>query len=391
MEETRAAAVEQDDDEISLLDIALVVAENARLIIVGPILAGLLALGIAYIIPPTFTATTRILPPQQQQNAAALLGSQAGAFAGIAGAVGFNIKNPADTYVALVRSRTVADGLIDRFNLLTVYEEHYRDEARKRLAKATEVSTGKDGLITIGVEDADAKRAADLANAYVQELSKLTGSLAITEAQQRRVFFEVQLQQAQESLKEAEVALTQAGTSESLIKSAPQAVVEGIARLKTQVMAQEIRVSTMRGYLTEASPEFRLAQRELASLRTQLAQAERSGPTKNMVDSDYLNRFRDFKYQETLFELMAKQYELARLDEAREGAFVQVVDVAVVPERKSKPRRALIAILTAFASILALLLFVILRHWLRSAEQNAELSSKLAHIRSSFKRENRSR
>jgi uncharacterized protein involved in exopolysaccharide biosynthesis len=192
------------EDEISLLDLLLVVAENARLLIFGPLIAGLVGLGYAFTITPTFTATTRILPPQQQQGAAAMLASQLG---GLAGAAGLNIKSSADTYVALVKSRTVADRLIDRFDLMNIYEQKLRQNARMALEGATKVSSGKDGLITIDVDDKDPKRAADIANAYVQELSKLTGSLAITEAQQRRVFFEKQLQQAQENLKKAELAL----------------------------------------------------------------------------------------------------------------------------------------------------------------------------------------
>ncbi len=374
------------DDEISLLDLLLVVAENVRLLVFGPLLAGLAALGIAFIIPPTFTATTRILPPQQQQGAAAMLASQLGALGGLAGAAGLNIKNPADTYVALIKSRTVADGMIERFDLMKVYEQNLRQDARKALATATKVSSGKDGLITIEVDDKEAKRAADIANAYVQELSKLTGSLAITEAQQRRVFFETQLQLAQENLKKAELTLGQTGAGESLLKSAPLTVVEGIARLKAQVTAQEIRLATMRGYLTDDSPQFQLAQRELASLRSHLTQAERDQPAKGVPATDYLNRFRDFKYQETLFELMAKQYELARLDEAREGAVIQVVDPAVVPERKSKPKRALIAVLTSLVAGFALLLFVFVRASLRKGEADPEASGKLARIGSGFRR-----
>ena len=374
------------EDEISLLDLLLVVAENARLLIFGPLLAGLAALGIAFIIPPTFTATTRILPPQQQQGAAAMLASQLGALGGLAGAAGLNIKNPADTYVALIKSRTVADKLLDRFDLLTIYEQKYRQEARKELENATQVSAGKDGLITIEVDDTDPKRSADIANAYVQELSKLTGSLAITEAQQRRVFFEKQLQQAQEHLKKAELALGQTGAGESLIRSAPQAMVEGIARLKALVTTQEVRLATMRGSLTDESPQLQLAQRELASLRSQLSLAERDQPCKNAPGAEYLNRYRDFKYQETLFELMAKQYEMARLDEAREGAVIQVVDPAVVPEWKSKPKRALIAVLTTLATGFALLLFVFVRESLRKGESDPEASGKLSRIASGFRR-----
>ena len=369
------------DDEISLLDLLLVVAENARLLIFGPLLAGLAALGIAFIIPPTFTATTRILPPQQQQQgAAAMLASQLGALGGLAGAAGLNVRNPADTYVALIKSRTVADRVIDRFDLMNIYEQKLRQNARMALEGATKVSTGKDGLIVIEVDDKDPKRAADMANAYVQELHKLTGSLAITEAQQRRVFFEKQLQQAQEHLKKAELALGQTGAGESLIRSAPQAMVEGVARLKALVTTQEVRLATMRGSLTEENPQLQLAQRELASLRSQLSLAERDQPSKNAPGAEYLNRYRDFKYQETLFELMAKQYEMARLDEAREGAVIQVIDTAVVPEWKSKPKRGLVAIVTALAAGFALLLFVFVREALRKGTSDSDASGKLARI-----------
>lgn len=373
------------EDEISLLDLLLVVAENARLLVFGPILAGLAALGIAFVIPPTFTATTRILPPQQQQGAAAMLASQLGALGGLAGAAGLNIKNPADTYIALIKSRTVADGMIERFDLMKIYEAKLRQDARKALEGATKASSGKDGLITIEVDDKDPRRAANLANGYVQELSKLTGSLAITEAQQRRVFFEKQLQLAQENLKKAEVALGQTGAGESLIRSAPQAMVEGIARLKAQVTAQEVRLATMRGYLTEENPQLQLAQRELASLRTQLSQAERNQPASSAPAAEYLNRFRDFKYQETLFELMAKQYEMARLDEAREGAVIQVVDAAVVPEWKSKPKRAQIAVLTTLSAGFVLLLFVFVRESLRKGTSDPEASGKLGRITAGFR------
>ena len=386
MEKENAAPAEQGSQDISLLDLCVMAAENARLLIIGPLIAGLVALGVVFVIPPSFTATTRILPPQQQQGATALLSSQLGSLAGLAGMAGLNVKSSADTYVALIKSRTVSDALVERFNLLVVYGEKYRDDARKELAAATKVTAGRDGLVTIEVDDTDPKRAAELANAYVQELSRLTGSLAITEAQQRRLFFEKQLQQAQADLKTAEVALAQAGAGENLIKSAPQALVESIARLKAQTTAQEIRVATMRGYLTESSPELKLALRELDSLRSQLSLAERNGPAKGNQATDYLNRFRDFKYQETLFELMAKQYELARLDEAREGALVQVVDSAVVPERKSKPRRGLIVAITVLVAGVLLFVFLAGRELVRQSRTDPEVSRKLARVRAPWRR-----
>jgi tyrosine-protein kinase Etk/Wzc len=375
--------VAQGEAELAFspLSILLVVAENARLLVFWPLAIGLLALGYAFTITPTFTAKTTILPPQQQQrNTAAVIASQLGALSGLVGLGGSGINNSPRLYVALIESRTVADRIVDRFDLLKLYRKKTRQDTRKKLQNVTKVTTGKDGLVAIEVDDEDPRRAAAMANAYVEELSRLTDGLAITEAQQRRKFFEHQLQAAQENLNKAQRALDSVGVPESVIKSSPVAVLEAIGRLRAMVTAQEIRISTMHGYLTEQSPAIQLAQRELESLRAQLAKAERDQPAASGKGAEYLDRLRDFKYQETLFELLAKQYEAARLDEAREGAFVQVVDVAQPPERKSRPAKARIAVLTTLASGLLLLMFVLVREAIRNARRDPESAGKLARI-----------
>ena len=374
---------ETEEDEISLLDILQVLAENARLLIFGPLIAGLAALGIAFLITPTFTATTRIVTPQQQQSMATAALAQLGALAGVAGTVA-GIKNPADMYVALIKSRTIADRMIDRFKLMGVYDKKYRQDARKELADKSTISAGKDSLITIEVDDHDPKRAAAMANAYVEELSTLTGSLAVTEAQQRRLFFEKEMAKAKENLARAEVALGGTGISENLLKFDPKVLGEGFATLKAQVVAKEVQLSSMRGYLTENSPDFRQAQQELAALRAQLAKADQSRPTAG--NAEYVNRYRDFKYNEELFGQLAKQYELAKIDESREGAVIQVVDAAQPPERKSKPKKALIAILTTLATGFALVLFVFVRRALQNANQDPESAAKLVAVRAGFGR-----
>ncbi len=220
-------------------------------------------MGITYLIAPRYTAETSILPPQRQPSSLGMLASQFSNLSDLAGAAGVSIKNPADLYVALLKSgATIADRLIDRFNLLQQYDARFRQTARKHLASATEVRAGKDGLITIQVEDKNPKRAASIANAYVDELFQLNGNLAITDAQQRRLFFEKQRKAALESLKNAQAELSKAGVPEALVKSSPEAVVAGIARLQAQLTAQEIKLSTMRGYATEQSPEYQQAKRE---------------------------------------------------------------------------------------------------------------------------------
>lgn len=386
IEAQAATETSSADGEISLLDLALILAENLRTLILVPLAAGLIALGISFLITPTYTATTRILPPQQQQSAAAnLLASQLGALAGMAGTAA-SIRNPIDTYVAMIKSRTVADGLLARFKLREVYDEKYDEDARKELANRTKVTAGKDGLIVIEVDDHDPKRAANMANAYVELLHKLTQELAVTEAAQRRLFFENQLKQTKNDLANAEITLRGSGISEATLKTVPQSALEALARLKAQVTAQEVKLGAMRGYMTDSNPEFKQAQQELAALRAQLTKAEQIDATKASGNgAEYIAKFRDFKYYETLFDLMAKQYEIARLDEAREGAVIQVVDPAIPPERKSDPKRVLFGVITGAVVLFLTLATLFIREGLRYAEKAPGSSEKLARLRRSLR------
>jgi len=377
-----AADERRNDQEVSFLDLALVLAENLRILILVPVVAGLAALGISFLIPPTYTATSRILPPGQQQSTSAVLAAQLGSLAGLVGSAA-GIKNPADQYVAFLKSRSVYDAIIQRFNLRELYNERYIEDTRKELEKRTKVSAGvKDGIISIDVDDHDPKRAADMANAFVEELRNLSNTLAISEAAQRRLFFETQLRQTKDNLTKSELALRGSGISEAALKTMPQSAVEALARLKAQITAQEIKLASMRMFMTDSNPQFRLAIQELVALRTELSKAEQSDTAKAAgTGAEYIAKYRDFKYHETLFELMAKQYELARLDEAREGAVIQVVDAAIPPDLKSKPKKAVIAIMTALGVLAVALLWVFVRHGLRNAAVNPEKAEKLARLR----------
>jgi len=306
-----------------------------------------------------------------------------GALGGLAGAA-TGLKNPADQYVAFLNSRTVQDALIDRFKLTERYDEKFKQDTRKELEKNVTIASGKDGLITIDASDKDPAFAADLANAYPEELTRLLGRLAVTEAQQRRMFFEKQLNNAKDKLTKAEQALKASGVNSNILKANPTAAVEGLAKLKATIAAQEIKLASMRGYLTESAPDFKQARTELSAMRAQLNQAEKEEPSSAGTDSDYISKFRDFKYHETLFELFAKQYEMARIDESREGAVIQVVDTAVPPELKAKPKKAQIAMITTLATGFALLLFVFIRSALGNAKRDPESAAKIATLRSSF-------
>lgn len=385
MSEQNNTSGQETEDEISLLDLLQTVVENLRLLVLGPLLVGSTVLGLSYLITPSYTASTQFMPPQQQQSGAAAMLQSLGSISGIAGAA-TGIKNPNDQYVSLLKSRSLQDAIVERFQLMKRYESKFADEARSTLAGVTLVASGKDGLIQVSVSDRDPGFAAELANAHIQELTLLLGRLAVTEAQQRRLFFEKQLQETKNQLTKAEQALQASGVNASSLKINPQAAVAGLARLQAAISAQEVKVASMRGYLTESAPDFRQALTELTALRTQLQQSEKTQASTPNGDSDYVAKFRDFKYYETLYELFSKQYELARVDESREGVVIQVVDVAQPPRLKSKPKRALMAVMATLASGFVLLLFVFARQAVRNAAQDADSAAKLQRLRASWNR-----
>jgi len=358
-------AQDHDDDAISLLDIAGALHGQLKLLIVGPLVAGLVALGVTFAMTPVFTARTTFLPPQQQQSGVASALASLGGLAGLAGAAG-GIKNPADQYVALMQSVTAEDSLVDQFDLMKVYQAGYRFEARRALEQYTRIAVGKkDGLISVEVDDENPQRAADLANAYVEELRRMTSVLAVSEAQQRRVFFENELRAARDHLTRAQQALQASGFNPGAMRAEPRAAADSYAQLKAQITAAEVRTQVLRGTLADSAPEMRKQLAELGALRAQLARLEQTADAGS--DDDYLSKYREFKYRETLFDLFARQYEIARIDESREGALIQVVDPAQKPEYKSKPKRGVIAVSATAVSLLALAMFVVFRDRWRAA------------------------
>jgi len=346
-------------DELSAADLFTMLRARWRLLAFVPLLVGLLAFGATFLLPKMYTGTSKILPPQQNQGLAAMLAQQFGGVAALAGAAG-GLKNPNDQFVALLTSRTVVDRLVERFELKQLYGSEFQEDARKVLAGRSSIVAGRDGLITVEVDDRDPGRAAALANAYVEALGKLMRGLAMTEAAQRRVFFENKLAESKERLIMAEAALGSSPVSERILKTEPRAAAEIIARLRAEIAVNEIALATMRGYLADGSPELKLAQGRLSALRSQLTAAQMADVRSVEPDRDsYIAKYREFKYSEGVFELLAKQYELARIDEARDGSSIQIVDLAVQPERNSKPYRALISIASALSALVIALAWVL--------------------------------
>jgi len=381
---------EVEADEISLLDLAIVLAKHKKLILGLPLVAAIIAVIVTLLMPNIYTGVTRILPPQQSQSTAAAMLIQLGGLADIAGQ-SLGIKNPNDLYVGMLKSRTVADTLIDRFGLKKVYDENTYHYARMELEKRTMVASGRDGIIKVEVEDKDPKRAAAIANGYVEELYKLTQTLAVTEASQRRLFFERQLDQTRKNLASAEAAARQGLEKGGLVVVDAQGrgMIETTARLRAQIAVKEIQIGAMRAFATGQNPDLRQAQHELDAMKQELAKMEGTSSGRDTADSaskadgmENLRLLRDVKYFETIFELLAKQYEIARIDEARDASLIQVLDKAVEPERKSKPKRALIVILSALVAGFITVSWAFVAEALEKARRDPDGSSRLQALRS---------
>jgi tyrosine-protein kinase Etk/Wzc len=388
------------EPEVSVLDILVVLLERKRFILRFVLGAAVLAVVVSLLLPVQYEAKIVLLPPAQNSSVGSSLLGQLGnmgalgSLASLAGG-GFGLKNPADMYVSLLTSRSVEDAMIQRFGLMQEYHAKRMSEARKAIESRTTVVAGtKDGLIRLTVEDHDAKRAAELANGYVDEFRRLSASLAITEAARRRLFFEQQVQQSKESLTVAEDAMTktQQSTGVLQIDSQARALIESAAILRGQVVAKEVQIEGMRSFATDDNPNLVLAKQELAALQSQLARVAGSqsdaGSDINLSKGrvtgsgmEYLRRYRDLKYQETVFELLAKEYEVAKLDEAREGSIIQVVDAAVPPDTKSSPHRTLIVLGATILAFFVAVFWVWLRKSLDSAFELPENRQRLRTIR----------
>lgn len=383
------------DDYFSLLELLISLAEHKLKLVFVPLLAGAAIYGATYALPNTYTGTVQLLPPQGQSGASALLG-QLGPLGGLAGgALGGKTSN--ETYIGMLGSRVVSDELIERFGLAKVYDTVYLSDTRKALKNAVTFTNSRDGMIIIEVDDKDPARAAAMANAYAMTLRKLTQTMAVTEASRRRLFFDTQVELTKEALAKAEVALkeTQEKTGMIHLSGQAQSTIEAAASIKAMIASKEVALRAMRSFATTSNPDYQRAEQELAGLRAQLAKVETAPnaghgdiaiPTSKMpsVALDYARRLRDVKYQEALFEALAKQAELAKIDEAKDSAMVQVLDPAVIPDKKSKPRRALITLVGMLAAFILMLCWAILNSVVVLSKADPVVAERLARLRKSL-------
>lgn len=385
-------------DPASFLELATALAQRKWFILKITAAAGALGVVVALLLPNWYTAETKILPPQQQESTAAALLSSLGSSSGLgalASAAGssLGLKNPNDLYIGMLKTRPVEDAIIQRFDLQKLYRAKDMTDARKALAKHTDIISGKDGMIGVSVEDKDKKRAAEMANAYIDELRNLGKGLALTESSQRRLFYQDQLSQTKDDLAKAELGMKQAQQKTGVIAPDAQskALIEGVGDLRAQIVAKEVELHAMRSFATDKNPDVDIAQQELAGMKAQLRKLEsQSGnPSRYEVtlkdvpqaQLDYIRAARELKFQETLFALLSEQFEMAKMDEARDSALIQVVEPAMPPDQKSSPKRAVISILSAMAGCFLACLIALIGWWRQRIEIDPERSEQLRAFR----------
>jgi uncharacterized protein involved in exopolysaccharide biosynthesis len=394
----------QPEGEISILGIFIVLAHRKGMILKVFFVIVLITIVICLLLPNEFTATTTLLPPQQSGSAGAALLSQLGGLGSLVSA-GLPMKNPNDLQVALLRSQTVEDAMVDRFHIMDRTHAKRRSEARTALEGSVRIEAGsKDGLIHLSATDRDPQRAAQMANGYVEEFKKFSATLAVTEASQRRLFFERQLSQAKENLADAEEKLkrTEQATGVLQIDAQTRAVIESVAQLRAQIAAKQVQLRAMRQSSTGQNPVVQVAEEELAALEAQQKALGASSdgtadafliPRGKMQQTniDYIRKYRDVRYYETIFELLARQFEIAKLDEARQGVEVQVVDRATVPDHHSYPKRTFTVLGAAFFGVFLGVTWALAAEGLARLSRNPSERERLHTLRESLAFKRRSR
>lgn len=374
----------QVQSDQSLLDYFLIIAKYKKMILRSTVIAGVIGVLYSLTLTAIYTAKTMILPGEEDKGIMGAMMAQMGGLGGLAGEA-LGGKTKAELYVTMLRSETIKDKIIDRFKLIEAYKAKYRTTVYKSLDEKTKINVNKkDGVITIAVDDKDPKLAADMANAYVSELGKLALGLTTTGAGNNRVFLEKRLAETRADLTRAEDALKafQAKNKAISVTDQAKATIEGVAQLRAQLALQEVQLATLRDQLTDSSQEVKAAKATSANLRAQIARLESAGGGSSSIPNvgdvprlgqEYMRLMRDFKIQEAILEMLTKQYEMASLSEAKDVSPVQILQVAKVPELKSRPSRAKIVVQSTFVVFFFSVLYAFAREGFARMSDN-ELS-----------------
>jgi len=388
--------------EFDILDVILIFAARKWTIFLASVAGFVIAVVLVFMVTPMYTAKTTIMPPQQEQSNTSALFGQFSALASLGGMGGsLGLKNPSDLFIGILGSDSVTDAMIKRFDVVKRLHPKYMSDARNAVKKSAKFVAEKDGMISISVTDEDKDRAAAMANAYVDELYTLNNRLALGGTSQRRLFFDQQLALEKDKLADAEVALKKTEEATGVIAPSGQTetVIRQVAQLQAEITSREVQLDALRTSSTEQNPDVIRLNTELNGLHQQLRDLESGGGTGKHVPGDiflstanvpqagleYIRKERDVKYHQFLFDLLARQYEAARIDEAKAAPIIQVVDPAFPPDKKSYPYRALWAIVGCGLGFCLSTAWVLASHIYRRLAADEEQGRRLALLKQELK------
>jgi len=387
------------EDEVNLLDYWRVLRKRGWMILgltfVSVFTAGFYSY---FMMAKIYESTASILAPKESGGggaglAAALAATGAGQFLG-------NILPPTgsnrDVFAAILKSRTMAQDLVDRFKLREYYKAKYNEQTVKALQGATDIKVSKEGVISVTVEDMDPKLAADIANAYITNLDRLFAKLGTTDASRQRAFISDRLEKTEKALRQGEEALRrfQENNKAIVVQEQAKSAVEEAARVKGAIVVGEAQLEFLRTYATDSNPQVVAQKRQLEEMKRQLAQMQYGvgmelpsesrnpgQPRKEFhvpfakmpeLGMEFIRLMREVKVQETVFNLLTAQFEQAKINEARDMPTVQLLDKAVPAERKSKPKtRQNMAIAGALSLFVGIFLAFFLEYVERVRKQEA--------------------
>ena len=365
-------SMDKTEEDASFLYILTIIG-NSKILIIGLSLAiTLLALIQSLIMDPVFTGRTVLIPPQQQQN------MSSGALASLSPMGMLGLKSQDDMYISFMTSESFQTIIIDRFNLHERYHADLLIDVRQALNTHVRLfSDKKSSLMTIEVDDNDPVFAANMANGYVQELGLFLGKLAITEAQQRQLYFEKQIKKTQDDLVKAESNFRENQSKSGL--QIPSTVadlgIKEIAELHGQIRVRELQLQAINSFATPQNTEVKKLMTELSSMRnhlTKLEQGTRTVEPQNYLQQAALLAYRNMKVQESILESLVKQLEYAKVDVSKEAPLIQVVDTASIPERRTSPKRKIMVVTGGGVGLIIGIILAIIINMFKKIKETSE-------------------
>lgn len=362
--------------DINLIEYWRVLVKHRKMIGYGVSAVFVVSVIVSLLLPKTYISTARILPPQQDSGVSSLVAAQLpGSLGGIA--AGFlGLQSPADLWVGILNSQNVKDAIIKRFDLRAEYGTDNIEDTRKELGKNLIIEKSREEIISVRVEDRDAAKAAEMANAFVEELNRVNVSSVMNNGKRMRIFVEKRLNEAKRELSAIEEKLQTFQEQKKTVKLDDQstAIISAIGTLKGEQIAKEVELKTLRSYASSTNPRVEILSAEIGAIKGQLRSLTDGGgkdngffiPVSKMpsLAVEYARLLRDAKIHETLFELLTQQYEVAKIQEVKDSPTVQVLDTGKVAEKKFRPRRSLIVGLSTFIAIVLFVFGAFFREYL---------------------------